>query len=289
MIKKVIIKIVISIVVAGVFLLSLDIPNKFTVSRLDYKKSINKEKDNNKETKIEDNSQDVKEEEAQIVDNSQSESLQNNEEQVVNKKTIVIDPGHSSNPKSNTEPLYPGSTNMKVMDTIGACGINGIQEYSINNDVAKLLRNDLESRGFNVILTKETIGVDLSNIERAEIGNESNADLVIRIHCDSFDDSLANGASMLVPANNNITGNIYNTSKKYGEIILNSYTNKVPIKNRGIIETSEMTGFNWSRVPIVLIELGFLSNPADDNFISNSNNYQLIVSSIGEGIEQCFE
>lgn len=288
MIKK-ISNIIISILVTFVLLTLLDIPNKCIIGKTDYQKDINNKKDNNKKNKIEDNNKEEKEEqETQAEDNSQLESFQNNEDQIVNKKTIVIDPGHSSNPKSDNEPLYEGSTNMKVMDTIGACGINGIYEYSINNDVAKLLKNDLESRGFNVVLTKDNVETDLSNIERAEIGNDNNADLVIRIHCDSFDDSSANGASMLVPANNSITGNIYNSSRKYGEIILNSYTNKVPIKNRGIVETSEMTGFNWSKVPIVLIELGFLSNQGDDSYISNSNNYQLMVSGIGEGIEKCF-
>ena len=43
--------------------------------------------------------------------------------------------------------------------------------------------------------------------------------------------------------------------------------------NRGVIERSDLTGFNWSKVPVVLIEMGFLSNPEEDNLL-NSDSYQ---------------
>lgn len=49
-----------------------------------------------------------------------------------------------------------------------------------------------------------------------------------------------------------------------------------------------MTGFNWSDVPVVLIEMGFLSNKEDDNFISDVSNHEKIANAIANGIDNCF-
>ena len=31
------------------------------------------------------------------------------------------------------------------------------------------------------------------------------------------------------------------------------------MKNNGVVERDDMTGFNWSKVPVILVEMGFLS------------------------------
>ena len=130
--------------------------------------------------------------------------------------------------------------------------------------VALLLKEDLISRGYNVVLTKESVSESKSNIERAEVGNKNNANLVVRIHADSCEDKSVNGASIHVPAKNEYTSSFYDVSKSYGTKIINTYTKEVNIKNRGVIERNDLTGFNWSKVPVVLVEMGYLSNKEDD-------------------------
>ena len=71
--------------------------------------------------------------------------------------------------------------------------------------------------------------------------------------------------------------------------ILNIYTKEVNIKNRGVIERNDLTGFNWSKVPVVLVEMGYLSNKEDDNFVSNTKNHPNIAKAIADGIDKCFE
>ena len=117
------------------------------------------------------------------------------------KKTVVIDPGHGPGGNSEKEAQSPDSGVMKIKDGGGADGINSkTPEYVITMNVSLKLKSLLEANGINVIMTKEDINLAPGNIERAEVGNNNNADLAIRIHCDSADATSAKGASMLVPA-----------------------------------------------------------------------------------------
>lgn len=201
------------------------------------------------------------------------------------KKVIVIDPGHSSVPSSEKEPISPGSNVMKAKDTMGACGINSkLPEYKLNLMVAFKLEKLLENNGFKVILTRNSNSQDLSNIERAEIGNKNNADLVIRIHGDSFSDSNVSGATMLVPGSCGYAKNIYQKSSTYGKVILNELIKTAGMKSRGTKVRCDLTGFNWSRVPVVLIEMGFLSNPNEDKLLSSDAYQNKIANGLCRGI-----
>lgn len=201
-------------------------------------------------------------------------------------KTIVIDPGHASTASSKTEPNAPGSSIMKVMESGGATGAyTGTPEYVVNMNVAKKLKPLLEAKGYRVVMTKTENSTMLGNVARAEIGNNENAALVIRIHCDSSDSSSANGASMLVPAKvNDRTTAIADISYQYGKTILNAMTADVGMKNNGVVTRSDLTGFNWSSVPVVLVEMGFQSNQTEDSLLSSDSYQSKIAASLARGI-----
>lgn len=260
--------------------------------------TINLESSNEKETsKVEDvqssekndsnKKQTTNKDESSNEDNSNKDNDSNEENSNI---TIVIDPGHSSTGTSGNEPVSPNSSTTKLKDGLGATGsYTNIPEHKTNMSVALLVKKELTSKGYNVILTKQDVAESKSNIERAEVGNKNNADLVVRIHADSAENSSISGASMHVPANNEYTSSFYKISKSYGTTILNTYVDEIGIKNRGVIERNDLTGFNWSKVPVVLIEMGFLSNKEDDNFVSNTANHPKIAKAISDGIDKCFE
>lgn len=209
----------------------------------------------------------------------------------ISKKTsetvIVIDPGHASVTSLVKEQQAPGSTIMKVKEPGGAQGINTkTPEYLVNMEVALKLRSLLQEKGYTIIMTKTENKQMLGNIARAEIGNKANADLVIRIHADSSDSSSAKGASMLVPADNKYTGSIYNTSKKYGTVVLNKLISDIGMKNRGVSERDDMTGFNWSKVPVILVEMGFQSNVSEDKLLASDDYQDKLAKSLSEGIHK---
>lgn len=204
---------------------------------------------------------------------------------------IVIDPGHGSKADLSKEPIAPGSSEMKIKDGGGATGVaTGTPEYVINRKVALKLETLLKSKGFTVIMTKTEDSEDPGNVDRAETGNKNNAKLVIRIHADSCDNGSVSGATMLVPgtAYSN-TKSIYTESRRCGEIILNTLTKEVGMKNRGISERNDLTGFNWSTVPVILIEMGFLSNPDEDKLLCDDKYEDKMAAALSDGVVQALE
>ena len=267
------------VMVTGCVTINLESSNEKETSKVEDVQSSEKNDSNKKQTTNKD--------ESSNEDNSNKDNDSNEENSNI---TIVIDPGHSSTGTSGNEPVSPNSSTTKLKDGLGATGsYTNIPEHKTNMSVALLVKKELTSKGYNVILTKQDVAESKSNIERAEVGNKNNADLVVRIHADSAENSSISGASMHVPANNEYTSSFYKISKSYGTTILNNYVDEIGIKNRGVIERNDLTGFNWSKVPVVLIEMGFLSNKEDDNFVSNTANHPKIAKAISDGIDKCFE
>lgn len=243
-------------------------------------------------------SDDTNEEKSQTAENETSSSVSENNKdsenkrstvqevkQPVNKKTVVIDPGHGNHSNLEKEKQSPDSDIMKIKDGGGAQGVvTGAPEYEINMKVAVKLKALLEQNNFNVIMTKTEHSESPGNIERANVGNDNNAALEIRIHCDSADNQSAVGASMLVPEKLGYAGPICDISRQYGQVILNSLVNTCGMKNRGIAPRDDMTGFNWSKVPVVLVEMGFMSNPSEDRMLSDDDYQNKLAQGLCQGI-----
>ena len=248
-----------------------------------------KESENEKDElkKLEENKNNLEENKESIEENK---DIINEEISSKNKNgiKIVLDPGHSKNPGTEKEKISPDSNEMKLKDTSGSVGlISKKDEYEIAMDVTLKLKELLEKDGYTVVLTKDNVETPLSSIERAEVGNRENANLMIRIHCDSFSNSNAKGASMLVPKQRGyITKEISEKSIEYGKNIIEEYTKKTGLNNRGLQYRSDLTGFNWSKIPVVLLELGFISNPEEDKFLSSEENINTIAEGIKNGIEK---
>ena len=116
------------------------------------------------------------------------------------KKTIVIDPGHQAKGDSSKEPIGLGASETKAKVTTGATGIYTKQKESeLALKVALLLEKELKQEGYNVITTRKTNDINISNSQRAEIANNAKADAFIRIHADSYDDSKVNRNIYIMP------------------------------------------------------------------------------------------
>lgn len=203
------------------------------------------------------------------------------------KKLIVIDAGHGGKVTSEKEPVSPGSKTLKAKNVSGASGITTrTPEHVITLNVALKLEKILINNGYTVIMTRKSSSQTIGNIERAEIGNKNNADLVIRIHADSSTNTSARGASMLVPGEVGYAKDISTVSKRYGEIILKTLVGEVGMKNRGIVTRTDLTGFNWSKKPVVLIEMGFLSNSEEDKLLSSDGYQDKLALALSKGIEK---
>ncbi|MGL4912764.1 MAG: N-acetylmuramoyl-L-alanine amidase family protein [Romboutsia sp.] len=203
------------------------------------------------------------------------------------KPLICIDPGHQERGDSNPEAVAPGSSQTKARVSSGATGISTKKpEYILNLEASTVLKHILEGKGYRVIMTRETHNVNISNAERARLANEKNSDMVVRIHADSLDNSSKTGASILIPAKENkYTTSIYEASNQCAQVVKNQMTN-AGIKVNGIFERGDLTGFNWSTVPVVLVEMGFLSNYNEDQMMSNPEYQRKLMQSVADGVEE---
>ncbi len=247
------------------------------------KKEVNNTQEVEKSDAIETENKTVDNSDAPKEDNDSSNNVE--EQTVVNKKIVVIDPGHSSNGNKGMEKQSPDSDVMKIKDPGGAEGISTkTPEYIVAMSVSKKLKTLLEQHNVTVIMTKTQDSESPGNIERAEVGNNNNADLAIRIHCDSADSQSARGTSMLIPAPIGYAKDISAISKVYGKTILQDLVSTVGMPDRGVVERSDLTGFNWSKVPVVLVEMGFMSNEKEDQLLNEDSYQEKLAEGLSKGI-----
>ncbi len=198
---------------------------------------------------------------------------------------VCIDPGHQAKANLSPEPIGPGSTKTKPKVSGGGRGVNsGTPESQIVLKIALKLRSLLEEKGIKVVMTRTREEVNISNIQRAQIANNSDADLFVRIHLDSNSNPSISGITTLYPAKNQWTKEIYQQSKKAAQLIHPYLIKETGGLNRGLNERGDMTGFNWSKVPVVLIEAGFLSNPSEDQKLNTVSYQTKIARGLAKGI-----
>ncbi len=183
---------------------------------------------------------------------------------------IGIDPGHQAHGNSEKETVAPGSNEKKAKVTSGTSGAaTGIAEYVTNLEISLKLRDALVSQGAEVYMTRETHDVDISNQERAKLMNGYGVDLVLRIHCDGAENKSKHGIALYCSRSNAIAEESYRAA----EAILPVLCEATGAKDNGIVSNDNYTGQNWSEVPCLMVECGFLSN-ADEDRLLNDEDYQ---------------
>lgn len=190
-------------------------------------------------------------------------------------RTIVVDPGH-------------GGFNRNL----GDFGTVGQHEKEKTNVLAigLFLRDMLEASGAHVIMTRETdvnpsIGTRFENNPygqlqaRVDLANRSGADVYVSLHNDWHSDSSISGVKTFY----------YTDSGRE----LATYVQQGAVRQLGAIDR----GVDWAsfqviretRMPAVLMELGFLSNPHEDYLLS-TNPYRLkAAQGIHDGLVRYFQ
>ena len=204
---------------------------------------------------------------------------------------ICVDPGHCVTPeagKGHRELVSPLSDETKPLYTTGTSGVN-MTEEQLNLMVGLQLRDALEGLGAEVVMTREVSEITISGIEWCEIANEAEADVAIHIHADGNNDPSVHGVSVLVPAADLLgTPSILDESARLGELMVDAVATETGAKNRGTVPRSDMTAFNFSEVPSVLIEMGFMTNPEEDALLETPEYQAKIVTGMANSLLQWY-
>jgi N-acetylmuramoyl-L-alanine amidase len=197
---------------------------------------------------------------------------------------VVVDAGHQAKGNYRHEPIAPGSKKTRDKVAGGTTGrVTHAPESRVNLQVALRLRDALQAKGVTVVMIRTTSRVNIPNSARAKIGNQAHADLVVRLHCDGTSRSI-HGILMLVPANNRWTGPIHAASLRAARAVLSGALASTGARDRGITPRSDMSGFNWSVVPSIIVEMGNMKNAAEDRLLSAPAYQDKLVAGMVEGI-----
>lgn len=203
-------------------------------------------------------------------------------------KIVCVDPGHEVTDLRVQEPISPHSEVTKEAFVGGTAGKNQTEEQ-LNLVVGLKLQALLEEQGATVIMTRTTHESDMTSYKRAQLANDKNADLCIRIHADGSTDSSVYGMSMLVPYGEQLASQqIVAPSRTAGEYVLQAALAATGAKNNGIVQRSDLTGFNFAEVPTILIEMGFMSNPDEDALMATDAYQDKLAQGMCDGIMQYF-
>ncbi|MBE9128767.1 MULTISPECIES: N-acetylmuramoyl-L-alanine amidase [unclassified Coleofasciculus] len=176
---------------------------------------------------------------------------------------ILLDPGHGG-------------------AELGARGPTGYPEKDVNLVVSKLLREQLQARGATVYITREEDqAVSLS--DRVKMIDELKPAIALSIHYNALPDGgdaiNTKGVSMFW----------YHPQAHSLSVFLHNYlVDKLGRPSSGVF-WNNLALTRPATAPSVLLELGFLINPVEFEWITNPQEQQKLAEAIADGIVEWFQ
>ena len=204
---------------------------------------------------------------------------------------VCIDAGHETHQITDLEPNGPNSENMKQGVTSGTQGNwSGVYEYQVNLDVTLKLRDALTARGYTVVLCREINDVTMSNVQRAQIATDANADIFLRIHCNSADSSSVDGVLCYAPTSSNpyLSEEVIERSQALSRIMRDAQCEETGQDALDNLYQDDMTGINWATMPVTIVEMGCMSSYDEDMFLTSEDGQDQIVRGLANGVDEYF-
>jgi len=194
---------------------------------------------------------------------------------------IGVNPGHQIKGDTTQDPIAPGSKKTRNRIGVGTSGVSTrTPEYEVTLQVGLKLRDLLESEGATVVITRTANDVYITNIQRAQMLNAAGVAIALQLHCDGSTNRSANGISVWTRN----TGAYWKESAEAAEIILNTMVAATGAARVGAKRSDNYMSLNYSTTPSVLIEMGYLSNAAEDVKLCSDSYQDQLAGSIMEGL-----
>jgi N-acetylmuramoyl-L-alanine amidase len=160
-------------------------------------------------------------------------------------------------------------------------GTDELQEKDVNLDVALKLGAKLSKAGIRVIYTRvkdEYVGLN----KRAGIANNSEADLFLSVHCNGMEnDTSCSGSETLYKDKKSEVGKI--NSKRFAEIIQSELPGALGTRDNGIIYRKRLAVLVLAKMPAVIAEIGYISNPMDREKLSSEDYKEKAAEALFKG------
>lgn len=203
---------------------------------------------------------------------------------------IVLDAGHQLREDIGKEAIGPGGAETEKKMDVGGVGVVTEQaEYDMTLAVCLQLKATLESRGYTVYLTRNHNGANISYKDRAMVANNLNADAYLTLHSGHSTDPEARGVGAVCQTEKNpYISDLYTENKKLCQTILDAMAKSTENKKLELRQTDKLSGINWCRTPMAMLEMGYLSNENDDRLLSSDQYRQKLVEGIADGLDAYF-
>jgi len=179
-------------------------------------------------------------------------------------RTVIIDPGHGGD--------RPGAVH------------NNVRAADLNLAVAAKLIELLENHGITVYTTR-TGDYNVSLYERAELANQR-GDIMVTIHHNAWHTPYVSGTETFYrPSEHDELRSL--TSQNLANIIQEQLIDHTGRNNRGS-KVGEFVVLRYSQIPTVLIEVGFMSNPAEFAELITAQYQMRVAQAIFEGLLEAF-
>ena len=205
--------------------------------------------------------------------------------------TVCIDAGHQENGRFVNEPIGPGLTG----STSGKGGMaqgtkTNRRESIVCLEIGMLLRDELLRQGANVVMTREDQTTFHTNIERCEIAEAGGAQIMLRLHCNNSSNHSKRGIQVYGPLNSDYAKAVADadTYREMGQKLLDAMKTRVGMtlaNSTGMVRLNDnYVGNNWAKMMCFLVEMGYLSNPAEEYLLVTPVYQQWLAEGMADGV-----
>lgn len=202
---------------------------------------------------------------------------------------VCIDPGHQQAPveRKGGEQLMPGSSKIVYSKGGSAQGKITLRRESIAAlEISYLLCIELRKMGAQVVMTRLNEETGLTNYQRADIAEQAGAHYMLRIHLNMSKRLDADAQYVYIPDKSPYAALAADrqTYWQYAEALLRGMMEETGVKTGMVRRGDQFVGNNWAKMPVFLIETGFMSAPANDILLAHPVYQQRVALGLAKGV-----